>query len=86
MGGVCKASYMAWDEFDLDQKFPVKRRSLDAPQILGSDEQAAAHARTTEGRHRYAPAGVHSKWGTQCHSGQLGAVPAATGHRIGVTE
>jgi phosphatidylserine decarboxylase len=36
MGAFAEARYLAWDHIDAAQEFPVKGRSLDAAQLLGS--------------------------------------------------
>lgn len=36
MGAFAEARYLAWDHVDAAQEFPVKGRSLDAAQLLGS--------------------------------------------------
>jgi phosphatidylserine decarboxylase len=42
MGAFAEARYLAWDRVEAAQEFPVKGRSLDAAQLLGSAAQAHA--------------------------------------------
>jgi phosphatidylserine decarboxylase len=40
MGAFAEARYLAWERVDETQEFPIKGRSLDAAQILGSPSRA----------------------------------------------
>ena len=41
MSAFAEARYFGWDKIDVEQQFPIKGRSLNAEQVLGSKKRAA---------------------------------------------